>query len=261
MLESTERYRKVMALANQEAQRLNHERIGPEHILLGLIKEGSGVGATVLKNLGVDLPKIRQTVERLTKSGPDRVTMGRLPLTPTAQKVVDYATKEAQEMDNNHVGTEHLLVGLMEANESLASLVLKDESVQPWAVRKRIFSLMNSPDTPTRDEASPPPRLAETFVAVILTFFVKPEKLFEAVEHCKKLGLIPELYGIYEDAYTMFRVVVPQGTSTNEHNITQNMRDQLSPYNCTLCQQTTGKFVCPPRPDVKPADDSTGGQQ
>src|SRR5688572_11227841 len=82
----TDRARKVMALANQEAQRFNHEYIGTEHILLGLVKEGSGVGANVLKNLDVDLRKVRLEVEKLVKSGPDMVTMGKLPQTPRAKK-------------------------------------------------------------------------------------------------------------------------------------------------------------------------------
>jgi len=84
----TDRARKVMALANQEAQRFNHEYIGTEHILLGLVKEGSGVGANVLKNLDVDIKKLRLEVEKLVKSGPDMVTMGKLPQTPKAKKVV-----------------------------------------------------------------------------------------------------------------------------------------------------------------------------
>ncbi len=74
----TDRARKVMALANQEAQRFNHEYIGTEHILLGLVKEGSGVGANVLKNLDIDLRKVRLEVEKLVKSGPEMVTMGKL---------------------------------------------------------------------------------------------------------------------------------------------------------------------------------------
>ena len=91
----TDRARKVMQLANQEAQRFNHEYIGTEHILLGLIKEGSGVAANVLKNLNVDLRKIRLEVERLVQSGPDMVTMGKLPQTPRAKKVIEYSMEEA----------------------------------------------------------------------------------------------------------------------------------------------------------------------
>ena len=94
----TDRARKVMQLANQEAQRFNHEYIGTEHILLGLVKEGSGVAANVLKNLDVDLRKIRLEVEKLVQSGPDMVTMGKLPQTPRAKKVIEYALEEAREL-------------------------------------------------------------------------------------------------------------------------------------------------------------------
>ena len=93
----TDRARKVMQLANQEAQRFNHEYIGTEHVLLGLIKEGSGVAANVLKNLDVDLRKIRLEVEKLVQSGPDMVTMGKLPQTPRAKKVIEYSMEEARE--------------------------------------------------------------------------------------------------------------------------------------------------------------------
>lgn len=92
----TDRARKVMQLANQEAQRFNHEYIGTEHILLGLIKEGSGVAAHVLKNLDIDLRKIRLEVEKIVQSGPDTVTAGKLPQTPRAKKVIEYSIEEAQ---------------------------------------------------------------------------------------------------------------------------------------------------------------------
>src|SRR5258705_10607519 len=104
----TDRARKVMALANQEAQRFNHEYIGTEHILLGLVKEGSGVGANVLKNLDVDLRKGRLEVEKLVKSGPDMVTMGKLPQTPLAKKDTENAFAEARTLNHNYAGRRHL---------------------------------------------------------------------------------------------------------------------------------------------------------
>src|SRR5207302_5362551 len=91
----TDRARKVMQLANQEAQRLNHEYIGTEHVLLGLIKEGSGVAGNVLKNFGVDLAQLRAEVETLVPAGSDRFIMGKLPQTPDAQKVIEYAIAES----------------------------------------------------------------------------------------------------------------------------------------------------------------------
>src|SRR6058998_3473172 len=87
----TDRARKVMQLANQEAQRFNHEYIGTEHILLGLVKEGSGVAANVLKNLDIDLRRSRREVEKIVQAGPDMVTMGKLPQTPRAKKVIEYS--------------------------------------------------------------------------------------------------------------------------------------------------------------------------
>src|SRR5262249_47351410 len=117
----TDRARKVMQLANQEAQRFNHEYIGTEHILLGLVKEGSGVAANVLKNLDVDLRKIRLEVEKIVQSGPDMVTMGKLPQTPRAKKVIEYAMEEARNLNHNYVGTEHLLLGLLREQEGVAA--------------------------------------------------------------------------------------------------------------------------------------------
>src|SRR6266498_1754371 len=93
----TDRARKVMQLANQEAQRFHHEYIGTEHILLGIIKEGSGVGSNVLKNLDVDLRKVRLEVEKIVQTGPggDQVVLGKLPSTPRAKKVIEYSVEEA----------------------------------------------------------------------------------------------------------------------------------------------------------------------
>jgi ATP-dependent Clp protease ATP-binding subunit ClpA len=120
----TDRARKVMALANQEAQRFNHEYIGTEHILLGLVKEGSGVGANVLKNLDVDLRKVRLEVEKLVKAGPEVVMMGKLPQTPRAKKVIECAIEEARSLNHNYVGTEHLLLGLLREHDGVAAQVL-----------------------------------------------------------------------------------------------------------------------------------------
>ncbi len=120
----TDRARKVMQLANQEAQRFNHEYVGTEHVLLGLVKEGSGVAANVLKNLDVDLRKIRLEVEKIVQTGPDMVTMGKLPQTPRAKKVIEYAIEEARNLNHNYVGTEHLLLGLLREQEGVAAQVL-----------------------------------------------------------------------------------------------------------------------------------------
>ncbi|RMG00646.1 MAG: ATP-dependent Clp protease ATP-binding subunit, partial [Planctomycetota bacterium] len=150
----TDRARKVMQLANQEAQRFNHEYVGTEHILLGLIKEGSGVAANVLRNLDVDLRKIRLEVEKLVQSGPDMVTMGRLPLTPRARKVLEYATEEARTLSHNYVGTEHLLLGLLREQEGVAAQVLMNLGLKLEEVREEVLNLLghgsDSGDDPER---------------------------------------------------------------------------------------------------------------
>jgi ATP-dependent Clp protease ATP-binding subunit ClpC len=140
----TDRARKVMALANQEAQRFNHEYIGTEHILLGLVKEGSGVGATVLKNLDVDIKKLRLEVEKLVKSGPDMVTMGKLPQTPRAKKVIEYAIEEARSLNHNYVGTEHILLGLLRESEGIAAQVLMNLGLKLEDVRQEVLNLLGA---------------------------------------------------------------------------------------------------------------------
>jgi ATP-dependent Clp protease ATP-binding subunit ClpC len=140
----TDRARKVMALANQEAQRFNHEYIGTEHILLGLVKEGSGVGANVLKNLQVDLRKVRLEVEKLVKSGPETVTMGKLPQTPRAKRVIEYAIEEARQLNHNYVGTEHLLLGLLREQDGVAAQVLMNLGLKLDDVREEVLNLLGA---------------------------------------------------------------------------------------------------------------------
>ncbi len=142
----TDRARKVMALANQEAQRFNHEYIGTEHILLGLVKEGSGVGANVLKNLDVDLRKVRLEVEKLVKSGPETATMGKLPQTPRAKKVIEYAIEEARNLNHNYVGTEHLLLGLLREQDGVAAQVLMNLNLRLEDVREEVLNLLGASD-------------------------------------------------------------------------------------------------------------------
>ncbi|MDR3183111.1 MAG: ATP-dependent Clp protease ATP-binding subunit, partial [Planctomycetaceae bacterium] len=145
----TDRARKVMQLANQEAQRFNHEYVGTEHLLLGLIKEGSGVAANVLKNLDIDLRKIRHEVEKVVKSGPDTVTMGRLPQTPRAKKVLEYSMEEARNLNHNYVGTEHLLLGLLREQDGVAAQVLMNLGLKLDEVRREVLNLLGHGIDPT----------------------------------------------------------------------------------------------------------------
>lgn len=142
----TDRLRKVMQLANQEAQRFNHEYIGTEHLLLGLVKE-NGVASVVLKNLDVDPRKIRLDVEKLICPGPDGVTMGTLPQTPRAKRVIELAIDTAQEMGLAYVSTEHLLIGLLRETEGVGFQILSNLGVTVEDVKKEIVSILGSPQT------------------------------------------------------------------------------------------------------------------
>ncbi|MCH2581335.1 MAG: NDP-hexose 4-ketoreductase, partial [Planctomycetes bacterium] len=144
----TDRARKVMALARKEAQRFNHDFIGTEHILLGLIQEGSGVAANVLKNLGVEISKIRSEIEKNVQSGPSMVTMGQLPFTPRAKKVLELSMEEANELGHNYIGTEHLLLGLIRENDGVAAQVLLDLNLKLEDVRFEVLELLGADSEP-----------------------------------------------------------------------------------------------------------------
>jgi hypothetical protein len=137
----TDRARKVMQLANEEAQQLSHEYIGTEHILLGLVKEGSGVAANVLKNLDIDLRTIRLEVEKLIKPGPPTRTFEKLPQTPRGKRVIEYALEEAGDLGHNYVGSEHILLGLLREREGVAAWVLENLGVTLAEVREEVLSL------------------------------------------------------------------------------------------------------------------------
>src|SRR5690242_5998539 len=182
----TDRARKVMQLANQEAQRFNHEYIGTEHVLLGLIKEGSGVAANVLKNLDIDLRKIRLEVEKLVQTGPDMVTMGKLPQTPRAKKVIEYSIEEARLLNHNYVGTEHLLLGLLRENEGVAAQVLMNLGLELEDVREEVRSLLgHSPEPGDRSPRTLAPKRCKTptldFLGNDLTALARDGRLLPCV--------------------------------------------------------------------------------
>ncbi len=131
----TDHARKVMQMATQEAQRYNHEYIGTEHILLGLIKDRPGVAAHVLEKMDVDLRRARLQVEMLVGAGPDMVTMGKLPQTSHARKVIEHSIEEARNLNHNYVSTEHLLLGLLREQEGVAFQVLMNLGLKPDQIR------------------------------------------------------------------------------------------------------------------------------
>ena len=137
----TERARKVMSLAQEEAQRFNHTYIGTEHILLGLVREGDGIAAKVLMSLGVELSKVRDTVEAIIGRG-DRVVRGDIGLTPRAKKVIELAVDEARRVNHHYIGTEHLLLGLIREGEGIAAGVLESLGVNLERVRAATLDVL-----------------------------------------------------------------------------------------------------------------------
>ncbi|MDD5436631.1 MAG: ATP-dependent Clp protease ATP-binding subunit [Candidatus Omnitrophica bacterium] len=140
----TERARKVILLAKEEAKRFNHDYIGTEHILLGLVREGEGVAAAVLASFGLSPDKIRLEVEKLVQPGPTTVVSGDLPFTPKAKKVIELAMEEARALGHNYIGTEHLLLGLIREGEGVASQVLVNLGLELEKVREEVMNLLGS---------------------------------------------------------------------------------------------------------------------
>jgi ATP-dependent Clp protease ATP-binding subunit ClpC len=132
----TERARRVLSLAQEEAQRFQHNYIGTEHLLLGLVREGDGVAAKVLHDLGVDLQKVRSSVEDIIGRG-DRIVQGEIGLTPRAKKLIELAVDEARRMNHHYIGTEHLLLGLIREGEGIAAGVLESLGVTLEKARRQ----------------------------------------------------------------------------------------------------------------------------
>ncbi len=138
----TERAQRVILIAQEEAKRLNHDYVGTEHLLLGLIALGEGVAAQVLANLGVDLRRVRSEIEKIVGTGDNVMLLGEIPFTPRAKKVLELAVEEAQNMGHNYVGTEHLLLGLIREEEGVAARVLENLGVRLDVVREEVISLL-----------------------------------------------------------------------------------------------------------------------
>ena len=139
----TERARKVLTLAQEEAQRFQHNYIGTEHLLLGLVREGEGVAAKVLTNLGIQLKDVRRAVEYIIGRG-DRVAPGDIGLTPRAKKVIELAVDEAKLLKHQYIGTEHLLLGLVREGGGIAAGVLESMGVKLEQVRTETLKVLQS---------------------------------------------------------------------------------------------------------------------
>src|SRR6476660_6322915 len=150
----TPRAQQVLALARKEADRFNHNYVGTEHLLLGLIKLGQGVAVNVLQKMGLDLETVRMEVEKQVGSGPETKMAGNVPYTPRVKKVLALAGKEAKALNHSYVGTEHILLGLLREGDGVAARVLKSLDVELEQTREEILRELDPNYAATEDQPS-----------------------------------------------------------------------------------------------------------
>jgi ATP-dependent Clp protease ATP-binding subunit ClpA len=160
----TEQARKVISLAQEEAQRFQHNYIGTEHLLLGLIREGEGVAAKVLADFGVELDKVRKAVEFIIGHG-DRIVLGEIGLTPRSKKVIELAADEARRLNHHYIGTEHLLLGLLREGEGIAVGILESQGANVEKVRMQTIQVLAQCSAAAAPVLPPIPLEAATLVA------------------------------------------------------------------------------------------------
>src|SRR2546425_1106411 len=152
----TERARRVIILAREEAERHHHEYLGTEHILLGMLKDGGGIAITVLQKAGLSIDQIRMEVERHLPRNANALIVGEIPFTPKAKKVLEYGVEEARLMGHNYIGTEHLLLGLLKEKEGIAAKVLNALGIRLVETREKILNLLQEPSTKTKQKSKTP---------------------------------------------------------------------------------------------------------
>jgi ATP-dependent Clp protease ATP-binding subunit ClpC len=171
----TDRVRKVIHLARQEAIRLHHDYIGTEHLLLGLLKEGEGVAAIVLTNLGLNLDDVRRAVEHAVGEGSETITLGEIPYNQEARQALNYAVEEARSLNHSYVGTEHLLLGLLREEQGIACQVLQSLGIDIEVVRSEAIRLLSGELAQPKKGKSKTPAL--DYFSRDLTLLAREDKL------------------------------------------------------------------------------------
>src|SRR3989449_2975142 len=149
----TPRAQEALGMARKEAHRFNHNFVGTEHLLLGIIKLGQGVAVNVLQKMGLNLENVRIEVEKQVGTGPDQKMIGNIPYTPRVKKVLAFAAKEAQALNHSYVGTEHILLGLLREGDGVAARVLKNLDVNIEQTRQEILKELD-PNFSAQEEQS-----------------------------------------------------------------------------------------------------------
>src|SRR5213594_863928 len=152
----TPRAQQVLALASKEAERFNHNYVGTEHLLLGLIKLGQGVAVNVLQKMGLDLETVRMEVEKQVGTGPDQKVVGNIPYTPRVKKVLALATKESKALNHTYLGTEHILLGLLREGDGVAARVLKNFGLDTDVTRQQVLRELDPNFSPPAQNTATP---------------------------------------------------------------------------------------------------------
>ncbi|HEY7848229.1 MAG TPA: ATP-dependent Clp protease ATP-binding subunit [Candidatus Limnocylindria bacterium] len=192
----TDRARKVLTLAQDEAQRFNHNYIGTEHLLLGLVREGEGVAARVLENMNVELSKVRTAVEFIIGRG-DRPVVGEVGLTPRAKRVIELAIDEARRLGHNYIGTEHLLLGLVREGEGIAAGVLESLGVNLDKVRHQVIHVLSQSTSvsPTQESKRPSKTPTLDQLGINLTELARADKLDPIIGREKEIERVIQILG------------------------------------------------------------------
>jgi ATP-dependent Clp protease ATP-binding subunit ClpC len=192
----TDRARKVLTLAQDEAQRFNHNYIGTEHLLLGLVREGEGVAARVLENMNVELSKVRTAVEFIIGRG-DRPVVGEVGLTPRAKRVIELAIDEARRLGHNYIGTEHLLLGLVREGEGIAAGVLESLGVNLDKVRHQVIHVLSQSTSvsPTQESKRPSKTPTLDQLGINLTELARAGKLDPVIGREKEIERVIQILG------------------------------------------------------------------
>jgi ATP-dependent Clp protease ATP-binding subunit ClpC len=192
----TDRARKVLTLAQDEAQRFNHNYIGTEHLLLGLVREGEGVAARVLENMNVELSKVRTAVEFIIGRG-DRPVVGEVGLTPRAKRVIELAIDEARRLGHNYIGTEHLLLGLVREGEGIAAGVLESLGVNLDKVRHQVIHVLSQSTSVSPAQESKRPSKTPTLdqLGINLTELARSGKLDPVIGREKEIERVIQILG------------------------------------------------------------------
>jgi len=192
----TDRARKVLTLAQDEAQRFNHNYIGTEHLLLGLVREGEGVAARVLENMNVELSKVRTAVEFIIGRG-DRPVVGEVGLTPRAKRVIELAIDEARRLGHNYIGTEHLLLGLVREGEGIAAGVLESLGVNLDKVRHQVIHVLSQSTSVSPAQETKRPSKTPTLdqLGINLTELARSGKLDPVIGREKEIERVIQILG------------------------------------------------------------------